>query len=305
MQQIRLGKSELRASRLGYGCMRIVGDGSLSDRKAGKQAISAAIDAGYTLFDHADIYADGACEELFGEVLKESPTRREQVIVLGKCGIRSPGKPSEGDPARYDFSTKHLFASVEGSLRRLGIESLDLLLLHRPDYLMDVKEVASTFVELRSSGKVANFGVSNFSVPQVALLQSALSEPLLVNQLEINIHNVDALKNGTLDQCQQLGITPQAWSPVAGIAYQAWGSWFSVEDEARIEKEVERQSGKYGAEPSQIALAWLLKHPAGIAPIVGSLTPERIRAATTALDIDYSREDWYRLLEARNGQRVP
>ena len=176
MQQIPLGKSELYASRLGYGCMRIVGDGSAGDRKKGRRAISAAIDAGYTLFDHADIYAGGACEKLFGEFLNESPTLREQIVIVGKCGIRFPGRPQNGDPARYDFSAKHLLASVEGSLGRLDIDNLDLLLLHRPDYLMDVQEVASTFDELKSSGKVANFGVSNFSVSQVALLQSALAD---------------------------------------------------------------------------------------------------------------------------------
>ena len=305
MQQIRLGNSELYASRLGYGCMRIVGDGSVGDRRKGKRAINAAVDAGYTLFDHADIYADGACEELFGEFLKESPALREKIIIAGKCGIRFPGRPTDRDPARYDFSAKHLRDSVDGSLRRLAIDYLDLLLLHRPDYLMDVQEVASTFDALRSSGKVANFGVSNFSVSQVALLQSALSEPLLVNQLEINLHNIDAFDNGTLDQCRQLGMTPQAWCPVAGVVYQAWGNRFSEEDAARIEKEVGRQAAQYGTEPAQIGLAWLLRHPAGISPIVGSSTPERIAAATTALDINYSREDWYRLLEARNGRPVP
>jgi len=284
--------------------MRIVGDGSTGDRNKGKRAISTAIDAGYTLFDHADIYAEGACEALFGEFLREVPALREQIVIVSKCGIRFPGRPENEYPARYDFSAKHLLNSVEGSLRRLGVESLDLLLLHRPDYLMAVQEVASTFDELRTSGKVLNFGVSNFSASQVALLQSVLSEPLLVNQLEINIHNIDALENGTLDQCQQLGMTPQAWCPVAGIAYQAWGNWFSTEDEARIEDEVRRQTAHYGVEPSQIALAWLLRHRAGISPIVGSTTPGRIEAAKTALDIDYSREDWYRLLEARNGHPV-
>ncbi|MDH3338768.1 MAG: aldo/keto reductase, partial [Gammaproteobacteria bacterium] len=260
---------------------------------------------GYTSFDHADIYGDGACEELFGEVLRESPQLREQVLIASKCGIRFAGDPDADSPTRYDFSQQHIVASVDGSLRRLGIEQLDLLLLHRPDYLMRTDAVAEAFASLKSSGKVAQFGVSNFSASQFNLLQSVLPDPLLVNQIEINIHNIDALSNGVLEQCQQLGITPQAWCPIAGIAYPAWGNTFSDKDEARIRAEVQWQSEKYGAEDWIIALAWLLRHPAMISPIVGSTNPSRIAAATSALEIPYDRKDWYRLFEARNGQPVP
>ncbi len=203
MKTIPLGSSELRTSRLAYGCMRIVGDGTPADRSKGKRAILAAVEAGYTLFDHADIYGGGTCEELFGEVLRETPGLREQIVIASKCGIRFEGDPDADAPARYDFSPEHIVHSVEGSLRRLGIEQLDLLLLHRPDYLMRADEVAEIFASLKSSGKVAHFGVSNFSVSQFDLLQSVLSDPLLVNQVEINIHNIDALSNGVLDQCQQ------------------------------------------------------------------------------------------------------
>lgn len=275
--------------------MRIEGD-------AGKRAVRAAVDAGYTLFDHADIYGGGTCETLFGEVLRESSGLREQLLIQSKCGIRVPDGST---PQYYDFSTDHILNSVEGSLSRLGIEQLDLFLLHRPDYLMNAEEVAVAFDTLKSSGKVARFGVSNFSTSQFDLLQSALPDPLLVNQVEINLHNIDALNNGVLDQCQRLGITPQAWCPIAGVAYPAWGNTFTDEDTARIRAELEIQSEKYNTEDWLIAVAWLLKHPAGISPIIGSTTPDRIRAAVTALDIDYSREDWYRLLEARNGVSVP
>ncbi len=285
--------------------MRIAGNGGRDDRNIGKQAILAAIEAGYTLFDHADIYSGGTCEELFGEVLRESPQLREEILIASKCGIRFAGDPNGSAPARYDFSQHHIIHSVEGSLSRLGIEQLDLLMLHRPDYLMRADEVAEAFASLKASDKVAHFGVSNFSASQFDLLQSVLPDPLLVNQVEINIHNVDALSNGVLDQCQLKGVTPQAWCPIAGIAYPAWGNTFSAEDEARIRAEVDRQSEKYGAEDWIIALAWLLKHPAMISPIVGSTKPSRIAAATSALDVSYSREDWYRLLEARNGRPVP
>jgi predicted oxidoreductase len=226
---------------------------------------------------------------------------RERILIQSKCGIRL----ADGDaPQYYDFSRDHIIDSVEGSLSRLGIEQLDFFLLHRPDYLMHAEVVARVFNELRSSGKVAHFGVSNFSTSQFDLLQSAVDETLLINQVEINIHNVEALDNGVLDQCQRLQITPQAWCPVAGVAYPAWGNSFSEDDEARIRIELERQSAKYAAEASIIVLAWLLRHPAGISPIIGSTTPARIEAAPSALDIDYGREDWYRLLEARNGISV-
>jgi predicted oxidoreductase len=263
VKTIRIGNSELVSSRLAYGCMRIAGDGSREDRDKGKRAVLAAVEARYTLFDHADLYGNGACEELFAEVLRESPQLRDQILIVSKCGIRLAGDPGAEAPTRYDFSKQHIIRSVEGSLGRLGIEQLDLLLLHRPDYLMHAGEVAEAFATLESSGKVGN------------------------------------------DQCQRLQITPQAWCPVAGVAYPAWGNTFTVEDEARLRDEFEYQSEKYAVEDWIIALAWLLKHPAMISPIIGSTTPSRIAAATSALDIDYSREDWYRLLEARNGQRVP
>jgi len=287
----------IEPSRLAYGCMR-----TAEDPERGKLAVHAAIDAGYTLFDHADIYGGGRCEEIFGDVLRESPGLRDRILIQGKCGIRLAGDDA---PQRYDFSRQYLTGSVDAILARLGIEQLDYLLLHRPDYLMDAHDVAATFSKLKTAGKVARFGVSNFSISQFDLLQSAVDEPLVANQVEINLHNIDALHNGVLDQCQRLGVTPQAWCPLAVVAYTAWGNTFSDADAERIRKELERQAEFYDREPWIIALAWLLKHPAGISPIIGSTTPERIAAATTALSIDYSHEDWYRLLEARNGQRLP
>ena len=156
-----------------------------------------------------------------------------------------------------------------------------------------------------AAGKVAHFGVSNFKPSQISMLQSVVDSPLLVNQVEINIHNIDALHNGTLDQCQQHNISPIAWCPLGGVAYAAWGNTFSHEDEQRIAKELTEQAQRYNCQPWQVILAWLLKHPADIFPIIGSTTPERIDAAKLALELSYSREDWYRLLEARNGQAVP
>ncbi|MBA6252214.1 aldo/keto reductase family oxidoreductase [Colwellia sp. MB3u-55] len=305
MKNYSLGKSELQSSRLIYGCMRISGDQSVNAIDKGKRAVQSAIDAGYNHFDHADIYGGGASEQLFGELLKQLPHLREKMILTSKASIRPKNNENTYAPTRYDFSKAYLLSSVEGSLKRLHTEQLDLFLLHRPDYLFDINEVAETFKELKDSGKVAHFGVSNFKPSQVAMLQSALDLPLLVNQIEINIHNVDALNDGTLDQCQQDKLSPIAWCPLGGVAYSAWGNTFSVEDEQRIAEELTSQAQVYNCQPWQIILAWLLKHPAKIFPIIGSTTPERIIAAKVALELNYSREDWYRLFEARNGKAVP
>ncbi len=285
--------------------MRITGDNSEADRNKGKLAVRAAIEAGYNHFDHADIYGKGESELLFGELLKESPQLREQMIITSKAGIRPRANSGDYAPTHYDFSQKYLLESVEGSLQRLGIEQLDMFLLHRPDYLMDADEVAETFAILKASGKVKAFGVSNFTASQVNLLRDKMSMPLVANQVEINIHNVDAFHNGVLDQCQQHNIMPIAWCPLGGVAYSAWGNTFSIEDEQRIENELNKQAEKYQCQPWQVVLAWLLRHPVGISPIVGSTNPERIKAAKVALSLAYSREDWYRLFEARNGEAVP
>lgn len=305
METIKLGKSNILSSRIVYGCMRIIGNNSSDSRKNGKDAVRTAIEEGYTHFDHGDIYGGGKCEELFSEVLRETPEIRDAIIITSKCGIRSKSDPNRHDPVRYDFSKEYIIKSVEGSLTRLKVDFLDMLLLHRPDYLLNAEEVSGAFEELQYSGKVLNFGVSNFRPSQVSLLQSYCPLPLLVNQVEINIHNINALSDGTLDQCQELKITPQAWCPLGGVVYPAWGNTFSPEEEVRIESEFNLQAKKYNTENWIIMLAWLLKHPSMIIPIIGSTTTSRIKAAKQALDIDYSREDWYRLLEARNGHPVP
>ena len=303
MQSVELGKSGIESSRLIYGCMRMLGDGSADDIARGKAAALAAFDAGYTHFDHADIYSDGQSEQAFGELLREHPGLRRKMLITTKCGIRFAD--GSGAPKRYDFSGSHIVGSVEGSLERLGIEQIDILLLHRPDYLMDPHEVAEAFSELRASGKVANFGVSNFAPSALSLLQSALDVDLLVNQVEINLHHIEPIEDGTLHYCMENVIAVQAWSPLAGIVNPAWGNTFTPEQEQRIGAEVGRQADDYGVDPSLIALAWVLRHPAEVSPVIGSTSPERIRSAVSALHIPYRREDWYRLLEARNGAEVP
>lgn len=305
MKYLPLGSSGISSSRLIYGCMRITGDNSQMDREKGKTAIRVALDEGYNHFDHADIYAGGQSEVLFSEILTENPELRNKIVITSKCGIRVKGDTGELAPKRYDFTKDYIIQSVEGSLSRLKTDYLDALLLHRPDYLMDPHEVADAFQSLKGSGKVKHFGISNFTPSQVRLLQSCLDMPLIANQVEINIHNISTFTDGTLDQCQEFNISPQAWSPIAGVVYPAGGNSFTPEDESRIKAELQYQCEKYAAADWIVILAWLLKHPSGIFPIVGTTNPERIRMAKKALHLDYEREDWYRLLEARNGHRVP
>lgn len=304
MEELKLGESDIVTSRLTYGCMRVVGDGTAQDIKNGKEAILAAIDAGFTHFDHADIYGGGHSEELFGSIIKDNPSFRELVTITSKCGVRKKNQPYDGCPARYDLSKEHILSSVDGCLSRLNIDSLDLFLLHRPDYLFNPAEVAEAFDALLCAGKVRYFGVSNFSPSQVTLLDKFISVPLIVNQVEINIHNIEALSNGVLDQCVKMNMTPQAWCPLGGVVYPAWGNKFDVDTEKRIATELSQQAKKYGTEPWIVILAWLLLHPSNISPLIGSTNKSRIAQAVTALELEYTREDWYRLLEARNGHGV-
>lgn len=297
MKTMPLGSSPLESSQLTYGCMRIS-----EDPARGKAAVRAAFDAGYNHFDHADIYGGGECERIFAEVLKDVPGMRDQVLITSKCGVCLPG---DGRVGQYNLDRQYILDSVDGMLQRLECGHLDILLLHRPDYLFHPAEAAAAFETLKDSGKVKWFGVSNFKPSLFAAMRQHCSMPLIVNQVEINIHRIDALLDGTLDQCLELGVTPQAWCPLGGAAYPAWGNTFDEAAEGRIADEFLRQSGVYGVEPWIVVLAWILKLPAGVNPIIGSTTPERIRDAKKALELEYQRDDWYRLLEARNGHPVP
>ena len=286
------------ACRLGYGCMRISGD-----RAKGRAAVIAAYEAGYRLFDHADIYGGGACESLFGEILREVPGMRQAIVLQGKVGIRKAA--GKGQPGQYDFSREHLTAAIDGCLARLRVERLDILLLHRIDLLADPDEVAAVFAAAHAAGKVGAFGVSNASASQVRMLAARVRVPLVANQVEINLDRIDALTDGTLDQCLELGISPQAWCPIGGVGYGAWGRHASPAQWRLVEAELDRQAAALGSDRVGVNLAWLLRHPARIMPLIGSTTPERIRAALVAAALPYGRNDWYALHEARRGQPVP
>ena len=313
MKTVSLGRSTLTGTRLAYGCWRIAGSWEPSQvtpasQAQGRAAVIAAYEAGYTLFDHADIYCDGVPEQIFGQVLKEIPDMRERVLIATKCGIRKPGKPRPASPYRFDFSGDYIVWSCEQSLRRLGVETIDLYQLHRPDYLMDPHEVAGAFCVLKDAGKVREFGVSNFRPSQVVALQKACPLPLLVNQVQISLARLDCFEDGTLDQCLADKITPLAWSPLGGGRLgEGAKKWFAAETKQTTDTvaELDAIAKSHGTTRSNVALAWLMKHPARIVPIVGSTNPARIREAVRAADIALSRDEWYRLLLAARGERLP
>jgi predicted oxidoreductase len=313
MQTLQLGQSDLFSSRIAYGCWRLAGaEGSelTSERAAqGRKAVIAAYQAGYTLFDHADIYGNNEAERIFGQALREVPQMRRGILIASKCGIRRPGDPNPDSPYRYDFSAGHIIWSCEQSLKRLGVETIDLYQLHRPDYLCNPEEVATAFSRLRHSGKVRQFGVSNFRPSQLTALQRACPMPLIVNQVEISLYHLDCFHDGTLDQCLAEKIAPMAWSPLAAGRL---GTNDSIDlrdpDHARrihIREVLDLIARDRGTSRAAVALAWLLKHPSAIIPIVGSTDPARIKDLANAAELELSRDEWYRLLEAALGERLP
>ena len=312
MKTFALGKSSLTTSRLAYGCWRLVemnnGKASAEAIAQGRAAVRAAFEAGYTLFDHADIYCDGAAEKVFGQVLKEIPTLRDRLVIATKCGVRKPGDPAPDSPGRYDLSAEYIVESCEQSLRRLGVETIDLYQLHRPDYLLNPEEMAGAFMQLKLAGKVREFGVSNFRPTQVVALQKACPLPLVVHQVQISLARLDCFEDGTLDQCLAEKMTPLAWSPLGGGRFgEGATKWSAPESQqtAAVNAELDAIAKQHATTRSNVALAWLLKHPARIVPIVGSTNPARIRDSVRAADIALSRDEWYRLLLAARGERLP
>jgi predicted oxidoreductase len=308
----KLGMSSLTASRMAYGCWRLAGNppsGTAEQYAAGKRAIAAAYEAGYTLFDNANIYGRGEAEKIFGAALREISGMRERVIIITKCGVRHMGDPRPESPHRWDFSAEHIIASCEQSLQRLGIEAIDIYLLHRPDLLADPEEIAKAFSQLRLAGKVRWFGVSNFRPSLLTAVQVACPMPLIVHEVEISLAKLDAFTDGTLDQCLVEKITPMAWSPLAGGLIGAGaGRLLPAQQSYRPEKflpVLDEIANTRTVSRPVAALAWLLKHPAGIIPIIGSNNPVRIREAAKAPGLELTREEWYRLLAAARGEPLP
>lgn len=259
-------------------------------------------DLGITTWDNADIYGDYQCEQVLGNAFKKTGLRRTYVQIITKCGIKLISKKRpEHHIKSYDTTKEHIIQSVENSLTNLQTDYIDLLLIHRPDPLMNADEVAETFYKLKKEGKVLNFGVSNFTIQQFSLLQSRLDFPLITNQIEFSPYNVSAQHTGLLEFLQEKRVKPTIWSPFAG------GRVFHGEDEMirRVRDVLNQLKGKYEAEIDQLLLAWYLKHPVGMLPILGSGKRERIESAIKALSINLEREDWFRIWEAINGVEVP
>jgi len=307
------------ASALVYGCMALGGDWNggpvtEADIAQAHAAVEAALDIGITLFDHADIYRRGKAETVFGELLKRDPGLRARIRLQSKCGIRFADDANVG---RFDFSAEHVERSVDGILQRLGIEHLDILLLHRPDALMEPAEVARAFGRLKAAGKVGHLGVSNMHAGQMRWLQSALAEPLVANQLEMSLAKLDFIDAGTTFNDPQATTRPgaMAWAgtleyaQLHGVQLQAWGSLaqgrFNDASASAAAKVVHEIAEMHRTTANAVLLAWLLRHPAGIQPIIGSGNAERIRACGDAVKIQLSREAWYRLYVAARGQALP
>lgn len=305
MKKLLLQGSGLEASALVLGCMRM----AKLDAGEALSVFSAALECGVNFFDHADIYGGGESEKVFRRAMSDAGCPRDSIFIQSKCGIRS---------GYYDFSEKHILESVEGSLRRLGTEWLDVLLLHRPDALMEPEEVASAFEKLAAQGKVRHFGVSNHRPCQIELLRRAGRVPLSFNQIQFGLAHtpsIDAGVNanmygdaatdrdgGVLDYCRLEGIQLQAWSPLSFGLLE--GVFLESPRYAGLNGVLESIAAEKGAEPAAVALAWILRHPAAMQVVIGSMTPSRIRSMSRAGELEIGRQEWYALYRAA-GNRLP
>jgi len=321
MKNIPLNSHGIPASRLVLGCMPFGGDwdrSTLTDErvKLSEQAVDAALSIGINMFDHADIYTRGKSEEAFGRILKHKPSLRSEIVLQSKCGI---GLEGYGLPSLFDFSRDHILESVDGSLQRLGTDYLDVLLLHRPDPLMEPEEIAEAFAKLKASGKVRYFGVSNMSVAQIRFIEQALTDQLIVNQLEMGLGRLDFVEetvrvnqtrganvhfsDGLMEYSRAENVQLQAWGPLTQGKFT--GRDVSGESEAvrKTAELVATMAEERQTTRESIVLGWLMKHPARIQPVIGTMNPERIEACQDAEQQaeQMSREDWYRLYMTARG----
>lgn len=325
MAQMPLAQRAISTSRLVLGCMSLGGgwnDEPITEDHvvAAERALDAALEIGITMFDHANIYTRGKAEETFGRVLKQKPSLRDQIVLQSKCGIRFA---DEKGPKRFDFSRDHILESVDASLKRLGVEHLDILLLHRPDVLVEPEEVAEAFTSLRQAGKVRYFGVSNMNVSQIKFLQRALPDQLVANQLELSLSNLFWLDQtvhvnqtagapvnfgeGLLEFSQEQGIQLQAWGPLSKGRFTGRSLDGEPEHVVKTAALVKELAQTKGTTPEAIVLAWLMRHPAKIQPVIGTINPERIRACKDAEEqaAQMSREEWYKLYVSARGKELP
>ena len=305
MKKINIGGGAFDASEISLGCMRIAG----LSRQEASVLINTAIEEGIDFFDHADIYADGKAEETFSQVTKMNPGLREKIFIQTKCGIRK---------GYFDFSKEHILESVDGSLKRLQTDYLDVLLLHRPDTLMEPEEVAEAFTILHDSGKVRYFGVSNQNPMQIELLSKYLKQKLIINQLQLSITNTGMIDSGLnvnmkidrsidrdgsiLEYCRLKDITIQAWSPFQFGFFE--GVFLNHPQFPELNRKIDALVEVKGIPNTAIDIAWILRHPAKIQPIVGTTNVQRLKDICRASQVTLSREEWYEIYRAA-GNKLP
>jgi len=299
MRTIKLGTSSLEVPVIAVGCMRI---NSLEAKQA-EQFVQGALEAGANFFDHADIYGGGDCESIFADAIHMNDDVREKIILQSKCGIRK---------GMFDFSKEHIIDSVDQILKRLRTDYLDALLLHRPDTLVEPEEVAAAFDALESSGKVRHFGVSNQNPMQIQLLQKYVKQPIVANQLQLSITNANMISQGfnvnmenssavnrdgsILDFCRLNDITIQPWSPFQYGFFE--GVFLDNEKFPELNAKINELAEKYSVTNTTIAVAWLLRHPANMQPIIGTMNLSRLQECCNASHIQLTREEWYSIFLA-------
>ena len=306
MKTVNLGTSGLKVPCIAVGCMRI---NKLEPAEA-EHFVHAAIDQGAHFFDHADIYGNGDCESVFAKAIHMNSTVREKVLLQSKCGIRRG--------VAFDFSKDHILKSVDGSLKRLNTEYLDVLLLHRPDALVEPEEVAEAFDILQSNGKVRHFGVSNQNPMQIKLLKRYVRQPIVANQLQLSITNATMISQGqhvnmqddfavnrdgsVLDYCRLHDITIQPWSPFQYGMFE--GVFLGNEKFPVLNRKIDEIAAKYSVSNTTITMAWLLRHPAGMQPVTGTMNIQRLKDCVKAAGIRLTREEWYEIYLAA-GNTLP
>ncbi len=297
MRTMKLGTSELQVPVIAVGCMRI----TKLNKPEAERFVQAAIEAGATFFDHADVYGDGVCEEKFADAIHMNSTIRGKVFLQSKCGIRKG--------IAFDFSKEHILAAVDGSLKRLKTDYLDVLLLHRPDALVEPEEVAQAFDSLQSSGKVRHFGVSNQNPMQIQLLKKSVKQPIVANQLQLSIAHATMISQGLhvnmkdapsvnhdgsiLDFCRLHDITIQPWSPFQYGFFE--GVFLGNEKFPVLNAKIDAIAAQYGVSNTTVAMAWLLRHPAQMQPVTGTMSVVHLLDCAKAADIRLTREEWYEI----------
>lgn len=305
MKEIIMANGNLKASEIGLGCMRIAD----LDKSTVNSLINTALECGINFFDHADIYGNGKSEEIFSEALSLTPSLREKMIIQSKCSIRS---------GMYDFSKEYIINSVDGILQRLNTEYLDILLLHRPDTLMEPEEVNEAFEKLYKEGKVRNFGVSNHNSMQIELLNKYLTNKITINQLQFSIMHTGIIDSGLnvnmknshsidrdgsiLEYCRLKDINIQAWSPYQYGFLE--GVFIDNPKFPLLNKKLNELAEKYNVSTTAIATAWILRHPAKIQTIVGTTNENRLKDICTASNVTLSRQEWYEVYLAA-GNELP